>query len=212
MAKVALALALVLMSLVTLTVVAIYYFSINQPNQKEQAAPTVSPTPTSSPEPTASLRPTASPVPTPSPTPKPYPKPDPTVVITPWYWNQSLYSSNDSSIVIIASPENDKTYNTSSVTLSVNVGTRLSFIHSVSYKADWPGSGNNIFFHLGNYGGNLYLFPTQMSITLKPTGIPEGNHNITVYATIISALKDEHGRSISYTFSESVNFTIAAID
>lgn len=208
MAKVAIVLAIVLVSLLALTVLAIYYFSTNQAHQKEQGIPTATPTPTVSQEPTTSPMPTASPVPTPSPTLKSYSTPDITVVITPWYWNRSQYPTN-SSVVIITSPENGKTYNTSSVTVSVNIGTTSpSFIHSVSYTGDWPGSGNNLFFHLGNYGGKLYLFPTGMTITLQPKEIPDGNHTITVYAVILTDQKNERDQNIAYTFTDTVNFTI----
>jgi len=108
---------------------------------------------------------------------------------------------------MITAPQEGKAYNTNSVNLAINVGaTAPSFVYTVSYTGDWPNSGNNLFFHLGNYGDGLRLFPTALSLTLKPTGIPDGNHTITVYAVILRGQAD--GPAIVTNLSKSVNFTV----
>ena len=196
MAKVAIVLILLLMSLVTLTVSATYYISTSL-NHKEQTIPTATPNPTNPPQSTFSPTPTASPIPTSPPETSPYPTPEPTVVITPWFWNGSQFSNDNSSIVAITSPENDAVYNNDSLNFTVNVGTNLSFIQSVVYNADWLVNQNNtIFDSIESSQGNAY------SITLTLDEIPVGNHNLTVIAYVV----DDEGFYSSV--SSSVNFTV----
>ena len=208
MTKAAIVLVIILVSIVTLAVYAIYCLSTDESDIKnEVTAPTTTPTPTTSPEQAIPPTPTTSPTPTPQQPSSLLPTPPPSTVISSWNWNGST-TSNDSSIVQIVNPINNGMYNASTLKLTVNIGTKLSFIHSVYYKADWLDSNKTLFFHLMNFDGKAYLFPTQMTITTTLTNIPDGNHAISIYASILSSEKNERGQSLGYTFTDVVHFTV----
>lgn len=203
MAKIAIVLAIIIISIVTLAAYTTYCLSINRSDIKyEVTSPTLTPTPTNSPEPTTS------PTPTPQQDGFMLPTPNPSTVISSWYWNGST-TSNDSSIVQIVNPINNGMYNGSTLKLTVDIGTKLLCIHSVYYEADWLGSNRTLLFHhLQDFDGILYLFPTQMAITTTLTNVPAGNHAISIYAIILSSEKDERGQNLGYTFTDLVHFTV----
>jgi hypothetical protein len=176
-----------------------YLVLVISSHEEVNSSPTASPlTPSSS----------ASPAPTFTPTPSPSATPSPTatsILSSPEsvsYWNASSdVFMNAATVVIIDSPENDTTYFTNSVTLTVHVGTQLHYIRSVYYTADWLERGSQIFYHLASYGRGSYLMPRGVSITMAITGIPAGNHSITVFA-------DSCEKPGETPASSSVNFII----
>lgn len=122
------------------------------------------------------------------------------------YWYAPPESITEPTTIIIISPEN-RTYATSNVTLTVNLGTqpiyedalpRDHYIRDVDIKVDWMESTKRIFYHMTSYGGVWYLMPLNISITLDLTGIPEGNHDLKVIAS----------DSYAIVTTSTVNFTI----
>jgi hypothetical protein len=126
------------------------------------------------------------------------------VRVSGWYASPELIT--EPTTIIIVSPEN-RTYATSNVTLTVNLGTlpiyedvppRNHYIRTVSFKTDWMESQEQIFYHLASYRGVWHLMPLNISLTLDLIGVPEGNHNLTVYA----------GDSYFNVTTSTVNFTV----
>lgn len=123
------------------------------------------------------------------------------------FWDAPPDAIIEPTTVIIISPEENRTYPTNNVALTVNVGIQpvyddlgvnSHYIRSVYYRADWLEKGEQIFYHLAAYEGKTYLMATKISVTLNLAGIPDGNHNITVYAS----------DSYSIDTPSTVNFTI----
>jgi hypothetical protein len=92
-------------------------------------------------------------------------------------------------VVSVSSPSNGTAYQVNNVILSFNVtvgesNTSLSrYIHRVYYEADWQPNTNVIDgpLILNEYDLSGGVSP-PMFYTLSLTGVPEGKHNITVYA------------------------------
>ncbi len=102
--------------------------------------------------------------------------------------------------VAVVSPQNT-TYKTSNLTLTVNVTTAFWVINSVYYKADWLGDYHRIY--TINYQPVIGAHSQAITINVKFTGIPDGNHTILVLA-------DYHDYSyITETASFSVNTSAA---
>lgn len=78
--------------------------------------------------------------------------------------------------IIIVSPQNE-ICKTNNITLKVNVGSAFWVINSVYYKADWL-EGYHRIFTVQPTGG------FAVCITVNFTEIPDGSHNITVYANL----------------------------
>jgi hypothetical protein len=105
------------------------------------------------------------------------------------YWDAPPDAITEPTTIIIVSPEN-RTYATGNLSVTVNVGVQriikdganTHYIRAVWIKADWV-EINEQFYHLTSYGGVWYLMPPTISFALDLTGIPEGNHNLTVYAS-----------------------------
>jgi hypothetical protein len=110
-----------------------------------------------------------------SPEPKLTPPPDPEVSFT--YWDGAPSWIPQPPIVRIVSPQNNKTYRTNNFSLIVNVASQFWVIDSVYYEADWIEGHHRIFTVQPTSEMSL-----KVTITANFTEIPDGNHNITVYA------------------------------
>jgi hypothetical protein len=109
-------------------------------------------------------------------------------------------SDLESSITIfVSSPENNKLYNTDAVKLNFNVTvgetTDNSLISKVCYKTDWQEENSTIFsfdgyflrelmYQLLSHRKTLINPISKFSTTLNITGVPDGNHSITIYASM----------------------------
>lgn len=118
--------------------------------------------------------------------------------------------------VIIQFPEKNKTYTVNNVSLTFNVrvgdSTTASYpiITEVYYETDWQ-QGITIVHSSDWRGPDAYFYGFESKdFSFNLTGVPEGNHSITIHAT-------EHGtyyralyRASSFTIngSSSVSFTI----
>jgi hypothetical protein len=102
------------------------------------------------------------------------PTPEPEVSFT--YWDAPRGAITQSPTVIILSPQ-DKTYNTNNIILKVNVGSQDWVLNGVYYEADWREGARRIF----NIQTSDSLKRT-VSLTVNFTEVPDGSHNITVYA------------------------------
>ena len=116
----------------------------------------------------------------------------------------------------IMSPENT-VYNSNNISLSFNasvgesktaVNTRLMQIY---YKTDWQQNETYVY---DNEGRNFPYEPnaiTEFSYNVNLTGVPEGEHNITVRAVEWGAnIENQYVHMFSIDGSSSVNFTIDA--
>jgi hypothetical protein len=206
MAKVAIVLALLLISLVTLTVSATYYLSDNQSqtkNEKATSTPTPNPssTPTPSPQPTAPL--------TPNPTiingaPPFFPAIDNSTAVSPWIWTPT---NSESMTAEIISPQNGSAYNQSNVNLQVNLGTHLGIVYMLIYKADWLAGNVTVFLHLQPYNDKLYLMSNALTISTTLHDVPAGDHNLTVYAMFIQ-IYDRSGADTDGNVVATINFSV----
>jgi hypothetical protein len=108
----------------------------------------------------------------------------------------------------IFSPENNTLYNTSNISLHLNVSVGASstadsrFLWDIQYEADWQPERVCVYELIPET--NMPLL-TEFSTTINLTGIPDGEHTVRVFAT-------ERGRYLYYVFeitgSSSVSFTI----
>ena len=147
--------ALALVLLIGLTVVV--YYSINSlPNSREPLTP-------------------RSPTPIPSQTPIPTAPPEPTVSVNGWGDPHVSYPTK----LTITSPQN-VTYQTSDLTLKVNVTTSFWVISSVYYKTDWLGDYHRIY--SVNISPVIGEHSQALTLTANFTGIPDGSHTIEVIA------------------------------
>ncbi len=150
------------------------------------------------------------PIPTPSPTPTLSPTPqrtsnptsfaEPTVSFTRWYTTSPNLQPGDRlahipPIIEMVSPQNQQLFQTSNVTLKVNVASPFWIIDSVYYKADWLEGIHKIFGVQPNYVDAL-----NASITVNFTEIPDGNHTVTVYA---NTHDDSHSNATVLFLTES---------
>ena len=102
--------------------------------------------------------------------------------------------------IIVSSPENNKLYNTDDLelTFNVTVGENIdnSLILIICYKTDWQKENNTIFSFdpqfLRDVGSQLLSPRTKLinpinklSTTVNITGVPDGNHSITIYTSIL---------------------------
>jgi len=108
-----------------------------------------------------------------------------TVSFTQWHTSSDVIQppSNRTAdippILEIVSPENQATFQTSSVTLIVDVASYYWIIDSVDYQADWQVGLHQIFgIQPTNYEDAL-----NATITVTFTQIPTGNHTLEIYAT-----------------------------
>jgi hypothetical protein len=91
--------------------------------------------------------------------------------------------------VSVFTPDNHTVYAVNVISLSVNVSVGESttasskYIAEIQYRADWQEDNFTIYEY--NPTGDIYSSEqliTSFSKTLNLTGIPDGNHNLTVYA------------------------------
>ena len=115
------------------------------------------------------------------PTTTPSPSISPTYTPTPNVSNIKLSqwtSNSDKSLVVIDSPIKNSVYSSSTITLIVHASAREHIILiGVDLKTDWAGT-----FQLFNNINNGWLCASQITITATLTGVPDGNHWITVCA------------------------------
>ena len=108
---------------------------------------------------------------------------EPIVSFTQWHTSSPVIqppanSSEDiQPIVEIISPGNQTTFQTSNVTLTVNVASYFWIIDSVYYQADWQNGVHQIFGIQPNYEDAL-----NATIMANFTQIPLGNHTVEIYA------------------------------
>jgi hypothetical protein len=135
----------------------IVYFTINA------SEVTLTPTTTSAPDTTSIL--------------------EPTVSFTQWHTSSPVIQppanrlADIPPIIEITSPENQTIFQTSNVTLTVNVASYFWIIDSVYYRADWQEGIHQIFGVQPNYIDAL-----NATITAIFTQIPNGNHTIEISA------------------------------
>jgi hypothetical protein len=108
----------------------------------------------------------------------------------------------------IFSPENNTLYNTSNISLHLNVSVGASstadsrFLWDIQYEADWQPERVCVYELIPET--NMPLL-TEFSTAINFTGVSDGKHTVRVYAT-------ERGRYIFYVFeisgSSSVSFTV----
>ena len=118
---------------------------------------------------------------TPSPSPPPQ---EPTVSFTLWHSALPVIQTpadrlaHIPAVIEIESPANQTVFQTSNIALKVNVASYFWVIDYVYYETDWQDGRHQIFGVQPNYTDAL-----NASITVNFSEIPNGNHNITVYAT-----------------------------
>ena len=102
-------------------------------------------------------------------------------------------------VISVSSPENNSLYSTDTLKLNFTVtagkNTTTSLISNVGYKKDWQEENNTVF----SFGGYFWreimsqlasprqitVLPTsRVSKNLDITGVPDGNHSITIYASV----------------------------
>lgn len=135
-------------------------------------------------------------------------------------------SDLESSIIIfVSSPENNKLYNTNALKLNFNVTvgetTDSSLISNVCYETDWQTENSTIFSFDGYFlrelwvqlsGPRTLINPiSELSTTVNFTGIPEGNHTITIYTTMWHYSSIERRSSVFEDFFDYNDLTKASI-
>lgn len=133
-----------------------------------------------------------------TPTTKPTPSPSPTaptdssITVIGWGDRHSLYPSK----ATVTSPQN-RSYQTSSLTLKLNVTTASWVLNSVYYQADWIDSSYHRLYYVGNsqVSGE---YARAITIEANFTNIPTGSH-------IVNIVANYHDGSHAY---DSVGFTI----
>jgi hypothetical protein len=116
--------------------------------------------------------------------------------------------------VSILSPNNGTWIAENSVILTCRVSIGESktawsrLINEVYYEADWQQNKTYVFGPIGD----MYYYPSGNSsiidCNLSLTGIPEGKHNITVYAIEYGAYNPPYVSVFSTDSSSSVSFTV----
>jgi len=119
--------------------------------------------------------------------------------------------------ISISSPKNNTVYNTNYIALNFYVNpptgptVNSPIVTQIYYKADWKQNQVTIY----NYTGDPYSELTTYSVNLNLTGIPAGNHSITVVAGYhgwyIPGVDPHYAQSengFSIGGSSVVNFTI----
>jgi hypothetical protein len=108
---------------------------------------------------------------------------EPIVSFTQWHTSTSVIQTpanrlaDIQPIVEIISPQNQSSFQTSNVTLTIDVASYFWIIDSVYYQADWQAGIHQIFGVQPNYDDAL-----NASITATFTQIPLGNHTVEIYA------------------------------
>ena len=165
MKRTALALTLIVVTLLTLMIAVAYYGSVNYPYQGENSLPTASPMPTSSPSPTTT--------PTPTPT-SPSPSSSPTI---------SASFEGPLGVFGITSPSN-KTYNSNTLTLYVTgqviVGSNVELL--MTYSLDGQERLPIPIETQPSGPGLTFVGVIKGSVTL--TQLSEGSHSITVFGDL----------------------------
>lgn len=126
--------------------------------------------------------------------------------------------------ITIVSPENNTAYASNNLTISFNVSLPYSptasrpKINTAYYKASWQNDDVIVYKWSSNELSNPYDDDpelTEFSHKLNLTGIPEGNHNITIHATEYGIYWNSSTgwgpfgyNTFSITGSSSVSFTI----
>jgi len=120
--------------------------------------------------------------------------PEPQVSVA--YWDAPVGAITHPPTIIILSPQNNGTYNTTNIILKVNVGSQNWVIDSVFYEADWMEGEHRIF-----TGVYHFAWSQQVSINVNFTAIPDGRHNITVYANMHN--REQYSFSVLFTTDET---------
>ncbi len=114
-------------------------------------------------------------------------------------------------IVEITSPQNQTTFQTSNVTLTIDVASYFWIIDSVYYQADWQAGIHQIFGVQPNYEDAL-----NATITATFTQIPLGNHTVEIYAnthddthasSAVAFLTEGYLPKISFLSAENQTYT-----
>jgi hypothetical protein len=164
MKKTALALPLIVVTMLTFSIAVAYYGSVNHPYQGENSSPTASPTPTPSPSPTT----------TPTPTPTSSPSSSPTI---------GASFEGPLGIFGITSPSN-KTYNSNTLTLDVTgqviVGSNVELL--ITYSLDGQERLPIPIEIRPAHPGDPFIGAFNGSVTLAQ--LSEGSHSITVFGDL----------------------------
>jgi hypothetical protein len=102
--------------------------------------------------------------------------PEPEVSYSSWSGSSPLQSPS----LTIVSPRNDEMFSTRNITLKLLVSSNSWVISSVYYKADWRDGLHRIF----NVGTAWMWSWNKVVITANFSEIPDGRHEVTVYANI----------------------------
>ena len=133
---------------------------------------------------------------TPDPSPSPPPAPKPTLCISDVKLSDWT-SDRPNSVVVIDSPVNNSVYTNSTLTLTIHAKAQSHIILiDVFMNTDWAG-GTGLFNNINS--GDVGAMEITIAATI--TGIPSGNHWITVIA---------NDYCVPAGGSDSVNFTVDA--
>jgi len=125
--------------------------------------------------------------------------------------------------ITIISPQNNSVFNQDKLTLFLHaqVGNSSTYtdrwLNTVHYRADWL--QDDIYIYTKGSTPSIDQLPTSLNLTgVNGTRIPEGRHNVTVYAkeegsyTVLGEIVGAFQEYIDYTFfvygSSKVEFTI----
>jgi hypothetical protein len=137
------------------------------------------------------------------------------------------YESDYESLLAISvsSPENSRLYSTDALKLNFSVtagkNTTTSLISNVCYKTDWQEENSTVFSFDGYFLRELMVqlaYPRQIVVptsrvskTLNITGVPDGSHSITIYASIWHYSSMERRMDVFEEYFDYDDLTMASI-
>lgn len=137
------------------------------------------------------------------------------------------YEPDAESLIAISvfSPENNRLYSTDTLKLNFSVtagkNTTNSLISNVCYKTDWQEENSTVFSFDGYflrelmvqlaYPRQIVLPTSRVSKILNITGVPDGNHSITIYASIWHYSSMERRMDVFEEYFDYDDLTMASI-
>lgn len=128
--------------------------------------------------------------------------------------------------ISVSSPENNSLYSTDTLKLNFSVtagkNTTTSLISNVRYKTDWQEENSTVFSFDGYFlrevmsqlvsPRQITVLPTsRVSKTLNITGVPDGNHSITIYASVWHYSSMEKRMDVFEEYFDYDDLTMATI-
>ena len=129
--------------------------------------------------------------------------------------------------ISVSSPENSRLYSTDALKLNFSVtagnNTNSSLISNVCYKTDWQEESSTVFSFDGYFLRELMyqllsprqiivLPTTRFSTSLNITEVPDGNHSITIYASMWHYSSMERRMDVFEEYFDYDDLTIASIE